>query len=66
MIHTLKQSAEQDAINAQTIRSILRIGGSPAVAYTYKDGVFFTFDFREQKWNCGEEMVNKIKKFLSN
>ena len=65
MIHTLKQTAEQDAINAKTVKSVLRIGGTPAVAYTYKNGVYFTFDFIEQKWNCDEEMVKKINKFLN-
>jgi hypothetical protein len=64
-VHTLEQQKKIDHDNARTIRKVVRIGGEPAVAYTYKDGVYFTFDFIKREWNCDKEMVKKIEEFLN-
>jgi hypothetical protein len=64
MVHTLEQATAISEANKKKIRKVVRIGGTPAIAYTYNQNVYFTFDFIEQKWNCGEEMVNAINEFL--
>lgn len=63
-IHTLEQSKALDEANKRVIRKVVRIGGSPAVAYTENPKVYFTFDFIAQKWNCDSAMVKAIENFL--